>query len=429
MATPVEMPRPGITVEECLLVKWRVRKGEPVAAGQVIAEIETDKAGFEVEAPAAGILLETFAAEGELVPVFTNICVIGQPGEDAEPFRPRPAAQAGRVTTEESGASSSLAATEARLVPSPPELATEKAAFSPRARRFAQERGFFPEAVRGSGPGGRVLEEDLKRLYFASARTSPLARELVRSGFEAPAEGSGVNRLVRAADLSEPPVKLAGVREIIARRMRDSLASTAQYTLHASAEATGLLSLRRRLKESGSDININDLVMYCVVRALAEAPELNAELIDGRLYRRRSIHLGFACDTPRGLLVPVIRNCEELTLEELAARAHRLADQASSGTIDPEDLAGATFTVSNLGSFGIESFTPIINPPQVAVLGVNAIQLKPIRRNGAVEFVDHIGLSLTLDHQVIDGAPGARFLQKLRQKIEELEAAVGPSAS
>jgi pyruvate dehydrogenase E2 component (dihydrolipoamide acetyltransferase) len=429
MATPVEMPRPGITVEECLLVKWRVRKGEPVAAGQVIAEIETDKAGFEVEAPVAGTLLETFAAEGELVPVFTNICVIGQPGEDAEPFRPRPAAQAARVRTEESAASSSLAATEARLVPSSPELATERATFSPRARRFAQERGFFPEAVRGSGPGGRVLEEDLKRLYFASARTSPLARELVRSGFEAPAEGSGVNRLVRAADLSEPPMKLAGAREIIARRMRESLASTAQYTLHASAEATGLLSLRRRLKESGSDININDLVMYCVVRALEEAPELNAELIDGRLYRRRSIHLGFACDTPRGLLVPVIRNCQELTLEELAARAHRLADQASSGAIDPGDLAGATFTVSNLGSFGIESFTPIINPPQVAVLGVNAIQLKPIRRNGAVEFVDYIGLSLTLDHQVIDGAPGARFLQKLRQKIEEVEAAVGPTAS
>jgi len=429
MATPVEMPRPGITVEECLLVKWRVRKGEPVAAGQVIAEIETDKAGFEVEAPVAGILLETFAAEGELVPVFTNICVIGEPGEDAEPFRPRRAAQAARLKTEEPAASSPTATPEARVGPSTPELAGEKAALSPRARRFAQERDFFPAAVRGSGPGGRVLEEDLKRLYFASARTSPLARELVRSGFEAPAEGSGVNRLVRAADLSEPPVRLAGVREIIARRMRDSLASTAQYTLHTSAEATGLLSLRRRLKESGSDININDLVMYCVVRALAEAPELNAELIDGRLYRRRSIHLGFACDTPRGLLVPVIRNCEELTLEELAARAHLLADQAARGAIDPEDLAGATFTVSNLGSFGIESFTPIINPPQVAVLGVNAIQLKPVRRNGGVEFLEHIGLSLTLDHQVIDGAPGARFLQKLRQKIEEVEAAVGPTPS
>ncbi len=427
MATPVEMPRPGITVEECLLVKWRVSKGEPVAAGQVIAEIETDKAGFEVEAPVDGVVLETFFAEGDLVPVFTNICVIGQPGEDAGPFRPRRAAPAAEVAPKEAEVSRVQPAPDVAARAAGPEPAGE-AAFSPRARRFAGERGFFPQGVRGSGPGGRVLEEDLRRLYFAAPRTSPVARELIASGFVAPAEGSGVNRLVRAADLAEPPLKLAGVREIIARRMRESLATTAQYTLDASADATGLLALRRRLKQAGVDININDLVMFCVVRALVEMPELNAEFIDGRIYRRRSIHLGFACDTPRGLIVPVIKDSQDLTLEELATRAHLLAEQAVSGAIAPDDITGATFTVSNLGSFGIESFTPILNPPQVALLGVNAIQLKPVRRNGAVEFVEHIGLSLTLDHQVIDGALGARFLGRLREKIEGVEALAGPSA-
>jgi pyruvate dehydrogenase E2 component (dihydrolipoamide acetyltransferase) len=427
MATPVEMPRPGITVEECLLVKWRAKKGEPVAAGQVIAEIETDKAGFEVEAPGDGVLLETFFDEGELVPVFTNICVIGRPGEDVEAFRPRRGAPAAEKAPKQAEAEPAQPAPAAEAFPrGVPEPAAE-AAFSPRARRFAEEHGFFPQGVRGSGPGGRVLEEDLKRLYFAAPRTSPVARELVASGFVAPAEGSGVNRMVRAADLDEAPVQLAGVREIIARRMRESLATSAQYTLHSSADATGLVALRRRFKQTGADININDLVMYCVVRALTEMPELNAELIEGRIWRRRRIHLGFACDTPRGLIVPVIKDSQELSLEELAARAHRLAEQAVSGAIDPGDITGATFTVSNLGSFGIESFTPILNPPQVALLGVNAIQLKPVRRNGAVEFVEHIGLSLTLDHQVIDGAHGARFLGKLREKIEAVEALAGPA--
>ena len=226
-----------------------------------------------------------------------------------------------------------------------------------------------------------------------------------------------------ASDVDAPETRVSGVREKIARRMRESLAGTAQYTLHSSADARGLLLLRARIKASsaGPDININDLVTFCTVQALLEAPDLNVLFVDGRIHPGRGVHIGFACDTPRGLLVPVVHNAEALTVAALAFRIKELSAQAVQGKISADDLTGGTFTVSNLGGLGVESFTPLLNPPQVAILGVNAIQLKAVRREGRVEFIDSIGLSLTLDHQIIDGAPGARFLKVVRDKIENVE--------
>ena len=198
-------------------------------------------------------------------------------------------------------------------------------------------------------------------------------------------------------------------------------------TMHASADATGLLAMRRKIKASGghADANVNDMVMFCTVRTLIEVPDVNAELIEGEIFRHTEIHLGFACDTDRGLVVPVVKDCRDLSLPELAARIHRLSDEAVKGSLSPDDMTGGTFTVSNLGGLGVEAFTPIINPPQVAILGVNAIRLRPVCRDDEVVFVDHIGVSLTCDHQVIDGAPGARFLQKLKTNIENIEALAG----
>jgi len=407
MATPIEMPRLGNTVEECLLVKWRKQKGDRVAEGEVIADIETDKATFEIAAPAAGTLLDLFFDEGDLVPVLTHICVIGEPGEASEPFRPRPAASSTPAAPRER--------VDAAATGPAPEPRGEMR-LSPRARQFAQEHDFRPEAAAGSGPGGRVLEADLKSLYSEMPRVSSLARRTLQE------PGSGIGGMILARDLGEPAARMSSLRERIGRRMRESLAATAQYTLHSSADATGLLRLRRRIKENRDlpDININDLVLFCAIRALVEMPELNAELADGKLRRHSSVHLAFACDTPRGLLAPVIRNSEKLTAGELALRVKELTGQAADGSIAPDDLTGATFTVSNLGSLGIESFTPILNPPQVAILGVNAIQLRPIRREDTIEFVEHIGLSLTCDHQVIDGAPGARFLALVKRRIENI---------
>jgi pyruvate dehydrogenase E2 component (dihydrolipoamide acetyltransferase) len=203
--------------------------------------------------------------------------------------------------------------------------------------------------------------------------------------------------------------------------MRESLATTAQYTLHSWADARGLLAIRARTKA----VNLNHLITYCAVEALLDVPSLNAEFVDGAIREHADVHMGFACDTPRGLVVPVVRDAHLLAVDELAERMKDLAAQAVAGTIAPDDLSGATFTVSNLGSLGVESFTPLLNPPQVAILGVGAVHLRPVRRGGGVEFADAVALSLTCDHQVIDGAPGARFLQVLRSKIEDVESLCG----
>ncbi len=380
MATPVEVPKLGNTVEECLVARWVKRKGEAVSEGDIVAEIETDKATFEVAAPVGGTLLDTFFDEGTLVPVFTNLFVIGAPGESSDAFRP-----AGQPVQAITGLHDLPPATPmtVRSQPGAGREATPDAPLSPRARRFAAQHDFHPTNVNGSGPNGRILETDLRKLY-------------------------------------QPPApRPAGIRDRIARRMRESLATTAQYTLHTSADATGLLAVRARLKSHPrlAHVTVNDLVTFCTIEALLDIPALNAEYIDGQIVTHSEIHIGFACDTPRGLLVPVIRNASDLTLDEVAIRARTLAQQAVSGAIAPDDLSGATFTLSNLGALGIEQFTPLLNPPQVAILGVGAITLKPIRRAGQIEFQDQISLSLTCDHQVIDGAPGARFLQVLSQKI------------
>ena len=431
MAVAVEIPKLGNTVEECLISRWLKEEGQTVAAGEPVVEIETDKTSFEVEAPIDGTLLARFFNKGALVPVFTKLFVIGNPGESVEEFRPqgegaRASSDAAR-SAEPSGQGTQTADQPAARAGADVIAASSSAAWSPRARRFAEEHNFHPQAVAGTGPGGRVLENDLRALYHASPRLSDAAGQGVRNGAFAPREGSGIGGMVLTADLGAPESRISGVREKIARRLRESLAGTAQYTLNTSADARGLLLLRARVKAGSSastsapEININDLMTFCTVQALLEAPHLNVLFVDGAIRQGRGVHIGFACDTPRGLLVPVVHDAQALSAAALASRIKELSAKAVEGTISADDLSGGTFTISNLGGLGIESFTPVLNPPQVAILGVNAIQLKAVRKNGMVEFIDSIGLSLTLDHQVIDGAPGARFLKVLREKIENVE--------
>ncbi len=201
---------------------------------------------------------------------------------------------------------------------------------------------------------------------------SGAAKRRVADGAGVRRDGSGANGMILSSDLGPAPTRVSNIRERIARRMRESLASTAQYTLNSSAEAGGLLRLRARVKAASGvpDININDLVTFCAVRALVDLPDVNVEFIDGNIYKHSGVHIGFACDTPRGLMVPVIRDAQRLTIGELALAMKGLTAQAVEGTIPVDSLSGATFTVSNLGGLGIESFTPLLNPPQVAILGV-----------------------------------------------------------
>jgi pyruvate dehydrogenase E2 component (dihydrolipoamide acetyltransferase) len=446
MATTVEVPKLGNTVEDCLIATWRKHKGDTVSAGEVVAEIETDKTNFELTAPVDGVVLETFFEEGALVPVFTVICAIGSAGEssvglgpengdagpggvvDAGPADGPPAGTGGARAAGGAGhgAQASNRAPAARRA-----AANGQAHLSPRARRFSHEHDVGPGHVEGTGAGGRVLEADLQRAMHSSPRLGgPVPAPAFSSSAlpEAPAPdaaagGSGT------APAAPPPgadgAPMSSVRQRIAKRLRESLSTTAQYTLNSSANASDLLAVRKKMKATGpgSDININDLVVFCTIRALLEVPGVNAELVDGVLYRRGDVNMGFACDTDRGLVVPVVHRAQDLSLLGLSRRLKELAAQAGAGSTTLDDLSGASFTVSNLGALGIESFTPVLNPPQVAILGVGAIGLKGVRKaDGNIEFIDSIGLSLTLDHQVVDGAPGARFLAVLRSKIEAAEA-------
>lgn len=446
MAVPVVLPRQGQSVENCIITTWKKQVGDPVAVGDVLCEVETDKALVEIESPAAGTLLIQFFPEGAEVPVLTNIAAIGEPGEDISAFVPTNVVSlTARFDPE---AAAAIERGESGAQPEAGDL--DKIKISPRARRLLEERAVQLESLLGSGPGGRIIERDVRAALEQIAAQlppapslTPVARKMVASGdYVAPAQGTGHGGRITTRDLqpapqSAPPpspqddvivVPLKGVRRIISQRMLVSMQTTAQLTLNSSADARALVAYRQRLKESDpalglGKITINDLVLYATARTLIEFPDLNAIFDDAAetIYQHKRVHLGFAVDTPRGLIVPVIRDAHTRSLRALSEESARLAAAAQAGKATPDELSGGTFTVTNLGSFGIESFTPILNPPQVGILGVGNISLKPVEIDGAVQFVPHLGLSLTINHQVVDGAPAARFMQALARRIAAID--------
>ena len=451
MATAVVMPKQGQSVESCIIVGWKKEVGETVEAGEVLCEVETDKALLEVESPAAGTLLALFFAAGDEVPVLTNIAAIGEPGENVDDLRPEgaigaaDAKRAASPVAEKPAAANGQAAGEVA-----PAVAVESAepahlGVSPRARKLAHQKMIDLMALSGSGPGGRIIERDVQADLAAQPAMTPLAKTMVeRGGFQAPARGSGVSGRVTSEDLIAPaapepqraapapaaeevtviPVK--GVRRVIAARMLESLQTTAQLTLNASAEARALQAYRQRLKASPEalglqSVTINDLILFAVTRILPQYPALNALFTGEQIEQHHKVHLGFAVDTPRGLMVPVLKGANRLSLKQIAQESKRLAAACLDSSITADEMSGGTFTVTNLGSFGIESFTPVLNPPQVGILGVGNINLKPVQNGDQVEFIPHLGLSLTINHQAVDGAPAARFLQALAQGLAQFE--------
>lgn len=443
MATMVIMPKLGNTVESSTLVRWLKQKGERVKQGEVLCEVETDKATMEVESPANGTLLDTFFSEGDDVPVMIPIAAIGEPGEDVGSLRPDTAATQPTPRTNGQPALQIEPAAAPAPLPQPGEARVD--AISPRAKNLAKDKGLELTGIAGTGPGGRIIERDVQAALTARPPMTPLARSMVEAGdFVAPTQGSGVGGRITTRDLqptSAAPaapeniqptgdevqtIPVRGVRKLIAERMLSSMQTTAQLTLNASADARALLEYRKRLKSSSEalglhKVTINHLVLFVVSRTLAQYPELNALFSGDTIAQYLDVHLGFAVDTPKGLMVPVIRSANRLSLKQIAEEANRLAQACVDGTVSPDDLQGGTFTVTNLGSLGIESFTPILNAPQVGILGVGNINLKPIEVEETVEFIPHLGLSLTINHQVVDGAPGARFVQALSHNLAQIE--------
>jgi pyruvate dehydrogenase E2 component (dihydrolipoamide acetyltransferase) len=492
MAVPAIIPKLGNTVESCIIVEWKKAVGDAIAEGETLLDVETDKAVMEVPSPASGAVLAHFYAPGDLVPVLEAIAVIGEAGEDISAFGPGGVdKETSRQVDKEESAPSERAVQGAQ----PAGASSAQGPISPRARSLARREGLDVASLAGSGPGGRIIERDVQAALASRPKLSPVAQaKLAEGGFVAPEKGSGPGGRVMTRDLKPVEegrqvdkvevdketrerketreeaevevVKVTGVRKVIAERMLASLQTTAQLTLNASADARGLQALRARFKSSDpafglQGVTINDLILLAVARALPEHPDLNAHFQGDTLSRFRHAHLGLAVDTPAGLMVPVIRNADQLSLRQISSEAKRLVAACQARRVAPDELRGGTFTVTNLGGLGIESFTPVLNPPEVAILGVSNINLKPVQRGDAsldfrrsasrvadplsmtgrdasaalsmtgqrvaaldeaqVAFVPHIGLSLTINHQVVDGAPAARFLQALARNLADID--------
>jgi pyruvate dehydrogenase E2 component (dihydrolipoamide acetyltransferase) len=442
------MPRQGQSVESCILVEWLVKAGDSVEAGQPVASIETDKAVFEVESPASGTVLELFFDEGDDIPVLTNIAALGESGEDVSDLKPDGASGAGDAPAPKAEEAPAAAEKPAAASSAPVPVTTTAPAggasgVSPRARMRAAEKGIDAAALAGSGPGGRVIERDVNAAAAGMPRMSGAAADGVAAGMAAPAVGSGPGGMVLAADLqaagsaatagaapgaaAEPTVvPLTGIRKIIAERMHASLATTAQLTMNMSFDASGILAYRAKVKALAEklglpNITINDIVAYATVRTLTEFPEINARFLGDRTEQCPFVNLGIATDTERGLMVPVVHGAERLSLSELSQAVKPLLKDCQSGGINPDLLSGGTFTITNMGMLGVESFTPVLNVPEVAILGVGGLSLKPVMKDGEVVHVQSINLSLTVDHQVVDGAPAARFLKTLCSSLENFE--------
>jgi pyruvate dehydrogenase E2 component (dihydrolipoamide acetyltransferase) len=407
MATVVIMPKQGQSVETCIITKWFREKGESVAAGDILFSYETDKAAFDLEAPADGILLDVFYGEGSEVPVLANVAVIGKSGEQTESFGPAAADSAPASTQKEEEKVPDAAPIIAAPDPVMPE-STEKIRISPRARKVAIEKGIAFSAVRGTGPNGRIVSSDVEKFVPGLVVTAA--------------------KVTGGPEFTEQP--LSNVRKLISRAMHTSLQNSAQLTHHMSADVRGLLASRQAIKDkiaagvSQQDITLNDMICWCVIRALEKFPEANSHFLDDRIKTFRAVHLGLAVDTQRGLMVPVVKNADSLDLNGLSAALKSAADACKKGSINPELLqsGAASFTVSNLGNYGVEIFTPVINLPQVGILGVCTIINRPASiGNNTFGFVPYIGLSLTYDHRAIDGGPATLFLKEIKEQIEKFK--------
>jgi len=439
MATVVIMPKQGQSVESCIITEWNKKKGDLVKKGDILFAYETDKASFEEEAAVDGILLELFYDAGDEVPVLTNVCVIGSAGESVDAYRPGGIAPAKEDTPKPSATAEKSITKPEELVVKAVNTAAGTGFISPRARNLAEKEGVLTDGLPGTGPQGRIIEQDVLAVIASSPKTTPLARKIAcEEQLQPVCTGSGLGGSVTAKDLTVTnPVysndfeikKLSNIRKMIAKAMHNSLQNSAQLTHHLGADARRMLELRRKVKKANDNgypvnITLNDMVCFAVVKALKKFPQANAHFLGDSVKYFNKIHLGVAVDTDRGLMVPAIRNADDLSIQGLSNQMREVAASCRKGAVNPELLSSeaASFTVSNLGNYGVEMFTPVINLPQVGILGVNTIIPRPKDLgDGVYGFVPFIGLSLTYDHQALDGGEATRFLKQIAVEIENLE--------
>ena len=457
MATVVIMPRNGQSVESCVSTAWNKKVGEEVHVGDILFSYETDKSSFEEEAKVDGTLLATFWEEMDDVPCLEEVCVIGNPGEDISMYGKKggdaapaeaPAEQAA-PTAEAPAAEAAPAAAQA----APAATAQVSAGVSPRARHTAERLHVDLAAVTPTGPNGRIIERDV----LAAQKSTSAA---LQNGSTAGITGTGIGGRVTlkdmeaaaAAPVKETPAaapaadtagmteaqaahktgfrdeKMARMRQVIGKSMKHSLNDIPQLTHMLSFDATEMIAYRNQLKAAADTLGLpkityNDLILFAVSRVVGKYDVLNANTVDDKTMRFFDhVHLGMAVDTPRGLIVPTIFNADTKSLVEISKEAKELAAKTQEGSISPDYLSGASFTISNVGSMGVEYFTPVINPPQTGILGVGGFTDRIKVVNGEIKAYKAMGLSLTFDHQAMDGALAAKFLKDLANSLENYSA-------
>ncbi|MHA1264493.1 MAG: 2-oxo acid dehydrogenase subunit E2 [Candidatus Helarchaeota archaeon] len=384
MVTQFVMPKLGMTMEEGTIIKWLKQEGDEIKRGEEIIEIETDKVTMRLEAPAPGILYKIFASEKEVVPVGKVIALITEPGEEvsdlSQYLEKAPEAHPTEPTPTISQPLEQAHPAERRIF------------ISPRARKLAREKGVDYTHIQGTGPNGRIIEKDIIAY--------------LKRGIPSKIEGKRI--------------PLEGIRKIIAKKMSSSLSEIPQLTYTSEIDMTEALKIRQYFLKHYADVKITltDLLIKIVVDVIKKYPIFNASMEDGVIVIKEHINLGVAVATDRGLIVPVIHNAETKTLKEISKSVRELAQKARSGTLSLEEISGGSFTVSNLGMFGIEVFTPIINPPEAAILGVGKLIQKPIFKNGRIKTAPMMILSLTHDHRIMDGVDAARFLAEMKDLLE-----------
>jgi len=439
MATEVILPKMGQTMEEGTILEWYKAEGQAVAKGEPLFQVESDKAVFDIESPASGTVRQLRFPAGTTLPVLTPVAIIASPDEDLSGYEPPATAEVPEAPVPTGPVP------EVPTAP-PPARPGGRVLASPRARRLAAEREVDLGELSGTGPQGRIVERDVLAYLEAQPRATPAARRMAaQEGIElATLTGTGPAGRVSRADVEaalaakapvlevpvlEAPVPtggevvpLTGVRKLIAQRVAESARTTARLTLTTEADATELVGLVKRFREllEAQDAipGYNDLFLKAVAQALRDHSYLNARWTEKGIELLREINIGLAVDTERGLIVPVIADVPGKALRDIARERRDLTERALAGKLLPEDLAGGTFTLTNLGMFDIDAFTPLINLPQCAVLGMGRIRTKPVVYRGEICAREMMALSLTFDHRIVDGAPAARFLQQVKQLIE-----------
>lgn len=413
MAEIIEMPRLSDTMTEGVIAKWHKKVGDLIRPGDLLAEIETDKATMEFEAPIGGALLYIGAPEGKPIPIGAPIAIIGKPDEDISALLNRGASPAPpESTTSPTPAQPQPAATppppaEAPArVPASPALgappAETRLKASPLARSMAQKAGIDLHQVHGTGEGGRIIRRDVEAYLSHAVATTPVAT---------PAQPA-------AAPYQEVP--LSQMRKTIARRLTASMQEAPHFYLTRAVSMEAAATWREKLNAlSPHKISFNDLIIKAVAMALRKHPYLNAAWMGDHIRLYQEIHIGFAVAVEEGLIVPVLRHADRKGLSEIAAETVLLAQKARERKLAPEEYTGSTFSISNLGMFGIEEFTAVINPPEAAILAVGAIQPTPVVKDGQVVVERRMRVTLSCDHRVVDGATGAAFLETFTQLLEE----------